>query len=254
LHFNTGSLALMSRNTLRLVFVLICFVVAGNLFAQGYYNDKKKDKKYFVAMSYGVGSARWFSHFDDAPLYNVDGSILRTGDLKMQATNPMFSYNFSVCAPVGSVRLGMGVTFEKFSMDKLSIISEDSAAVNIPNSYVLFTENFWFNEIYGLIQAPFNFCKGKPYELDFVGNIGFYGYDGVKHLNFFGDDQIAKTYLANAGFLFDYEVVDHTNVFIYPEIEYKYFHNNLNESPSTIVHNIFTFILQFGIRADVSKF
>ena len=59
---------------------------------------------------------------------------------------------------------------------------------------------------------------------------------------------------AYAGFLFDYEVLDYTRIFIYPELEYKYFHNNLNESPATIQHNIFAFVLQFGIRADVSKF
>lgn len=244
----------MKRSLLRLVLFTLLVTYAGSVFAQGYYTNQKKDKKYYVSLSYGVGSARWFSHFNDAALYNIDGSVLRSGDLKIQASNPLFSYNFSVCAPVGNVRLGMGICFEKFSMDKLSILSVDSVGSNIPNSYVLFTENFWFNEIYGMIQVPFNFCKGKPYELDFIGNMGFYGYDGVKHLNFFGDDQVAKTYLINAGFLFDYEVVDYTRIFIYPEIEYKYFHNNLNESPATIVHNIFAFVLQFGIRADVSKF
>jgi len=238
--------------TASLFFLLL--LQAGNVFAQGYYSTDKKDKKYYIALSYGVGSARWFSHFNDAPLYNIDGSILRSGDLKMQSTNPMFNYNFSVCAPVGKVRLGLGISFEKFSMDKLSILSVDSVGSNIPNSYVLFTENFWFNEIYGMVQAPFTFCRNKPYELDFIGNIGFYGYDGVRHLNFFGNDQIAKTYLVNAGFLFDYEVLDFTRIFIYPEVEYKYFHNNLNESPAAIQHNIFAFVIQFGIRADVSKF
>jgi hypothetical protein len=56
------------------------------------------------------------------------------------------------------------------------------------------------------------------------------------------------------GLLMDYEVLDNIRVFIHPELEYKYFHNNANESPSVIIHNIFTGILSFGVRFDMSKF
>jgi hypothetical protein len=247
----------MKKNTL-LFFMCVFMLFSGTTYAQGYYNgsgSSKQDKKYYIAFSYGVGTTRWYSHFYDAPLYNTDGSIIKSGDLHMQATNPSFNYNFSVCAPVAGVRLGAGICFEKFSMDKLSIVSSsDSLGANIPNSYVLFTENFWFNKIYGMIQAPFKFCAGKPYSLDFIGCGGFYGYNGIKRLNFFGNDQVAKTYFCNAGFLFDYTFLENTRIFIYPAIEYKYFHNNLDESPSVIVHNIFTLSISFGIRIDVSKF
>ena len=236
---------------------LFCFLslFAGELSAQTYYDAQKtkKDKKYYVAFSYGVGSARWNSHFYDAPLYNIDGSVLKYGDLKLQATNPMFNYDFSVSAPVGKIRLGAGIRFEKFSMDKLSLISSDSSGRSIPNSYLLFTENFWFNEIYALMQVPFGFCNGKPYSLEYTMNAGFYGYDGIHHLNFFGNDQIARTYHISAGFLLDYEILDYIRIFIHPEFEYKYFHNNQNENPSVIVHNIYTSIFSFGIRCDVSK-
>lgn len=249
----------LMRKIPRFIFALF-FIAAcsGSIFAQGYFNgssSSKQDKKYYIAFSYGVGTTRWYSHFYNAPLYNTDGSIIRSGDLHMQSTNPSFNYNFSVCAPVGNIRLGAGVCFEKFSMDKLSIVSSsDSIGANIPNSYILFTENFWFNKIYGMVQVPLKFCAGKPYAIDLIGNIGFYGYNGVKHINFFGDDQVAKTYFTNVGCLIDYAFLDNTRVFIYPAFEYKYFHNNLNESPSVIVHNILTLTISFGIRIDVSKF
>lgn len=244
----------MKKNTRRIIVLFSFLFIVNGIFAQSYYGSDKKDKEYFVAFSYGIGTARWYSHFYDASLYNIDGSVLKSGDLKMKASNPMYCYNFSVCAPVAGIRLGAGICFEKFSMDKLSILSTDSANTNVPNSYVLFTENFWFNEIYGMMQAPFKFCKGKPYSLDFIMNAGFYGYNGIKRLNFFGNDQVASTYLVNAGFLFDCEVIEHSRIFIYPEIEYKYFHNNRNENPSIIKHNIFTAILSFGVRTDISKF
>jgi hypothetical protein len=248
----------MKKST-HFIFVLFFLVLCGgSVYAQGYYNgsgSSKQDKKYYIAFSYGIGTTRWVSHFYDAPLYNTDGGVIKSGDLHMQSTNPSFNYNFSVCAPVGNVRLGAGICFEKFSMDKLSILSSsDTNGANIPNSYVLFTENFWFNKIYGMIQAPFKFCAGKPYSLDVIGCMGFYGYNGVKHLNFFGNDQIAKTYFANVGVLFDYDFLEYTRIFIYPAIEYKYFHNNLNESPAIIVHNIYTLSISFGLRIDVSKF
>ncbi|MGP8215021.1 MAG: hypothetical protein ACLQQ4_05615 [Bacteroidia bacterium] len=245
------------KKNIRLAFSFFIFILfSGEVSAQTYVDavNSKKEKKYYVAFSYGVGSAHWYSHFYNAPLYNLDGSVLEYGNLKFQATNPVYNYDFSVCAPIGKIRFGAGVRFEKFSMDKLSVISSDSSGKNIPNSYVLFTENFWFNEIYALMDAPFSFCNGKPYSLDFTSNIGFYGYNGIKHLNFFGNDQLARTYLASVGFLFDYEVIDNVRVFIHPEMEYKYFHNNQNESPSVIIHNIFTGMISFGIRADVSKF
>ena len=240
--------------------IFLCFVFSllpGGASAQTYVDQlkTKKDKRYYVSFAYGIGSAHWYSHFYDAPLYNLDGSILRYGDLKIQATNPLYCYDFNVCAPVGKIRVGAGIRFEKFSMDKLSMISADSSGrSNIPDSYLLFTENFWFNEIYAMMQVPFKFCAGKPYSLDYSMNAGFYGYDGVKHLNFFGNDQIARTYHISAGFILDYEVLDYIRVFIHPEMEYKYFHNNQNESPSVIVHNIFAGIFSFGIRFDVSKF
>jgi len=247
----------MKRVTYFILFTLISSLLGNEARGQTYYDTQKakKDKKYYIEFSYGLGSARWYSHFYDAPLYNLDGSVLKYGDLKLQASNPMFDYNFGVSVPLGKFRVGMGIRFEKFSMDKLSMISSDSSGKgNIPDSYVLFTESFWFNEIYAKMSAPFSFCANKPYSLEYTMNIGFYGYDGVKHLNFFGNDQIASTYLVSAGFLLDYQVLDFARVFICPEFEYKYFHNNANEAPSIIVHNIYTGILSFGIRCDVSKF
>lgn len=248
----------MKRIT-QFIFLFILVLSGGNkLHSQTYYDDQKvkNDKKYYIEFSYGIGSARWYSHFYDAPLYNLDGSVLKYGDLKMQASNPMFDYNFSVSTPVGKrIRLGAGIRFEKFSMDKLSVLSVDSSGKgNVPDSYLLFTENFWFNEIYAKFELPFKFKEEKPYSLEYVMNVGFYGYNGIKHLNFFGDDQIASTYLITSGFLLDYQVLDFARVFVMPEAEYKYFHNNPNEAPSIIVHNIFTGILSFGLRIDVSKF
>lgn len=233
----------------------MCLSYTGRVEAQTYYRSSDVNK-YYVAASYGFGTTRWSSRFENTYLYNTDGSVLRSGDLKMKAANPNYNYNFSVCFPVGLSRLGAGICFEKFSMDKVKITSlSDSASssINIPNSYVLFTENFWFNKVYIMYQKPFSFSIGKPYELDLVLAGGFYGYNGLHHLNFFGEDQIARTLFTNVSFIFDYQVVRATRIYIQPMLEYKYFHNNSNEYPSIIIHNIFTATINFGVRVDIAK-
>lgn len=245
----------MKKNLLFFFFFSLCISYSGKVAAQAYYRSAN-DKKYYVSASYGFGTSRWNSRFENTFLYNTDGSILRSGDLKMKASNPNYNYNFSVCFPVGEARLGAGICFEKFSMDKLKITSlSDSAtsSINVPDSYVLFTENFWFNKVYIMLQKPFEFSVGKPYELDLVLDGGFYGYNGLHHLNFFGQDQIARTLFVNMGFLFDVHVMEATRIFIQPEVEYKYFHNNGNEYPSIIIHNIFTATLNFGVRVNIAE-
>jgi hypothetical protein len=226
-----------------------------NVSAQGYYNANKDAKKYYLSFSYGMGKSWWASHMDNAYLYNIDGSVLRSGNLKITANNPNFNYNASVCFPLGRCRLGAGVCFEKYSMDKLKItsLSDTAAALNAPNSYVLFTENFWFNKIYAMFQRPFDFTVGKPVGLDFVFCAGFYGMDGLHHLNFFGDDNLAKTFFGNVSCILDYEFIENFRIFVQPMFEYKYFHNSGSEYPSIIVHNIFTGCLNVGIRADIGK-
>jgi hypothetical protein len=248
----------MRKNVLRFL-LFFSFVALGlGVNAQVYYRGQDNSKKYYVAFSYGVGNAQWQSRFQNTFLYNTNGSVLEAGDMTMKASNPTFNYNFNVCFPVGDKRIGLGISFEKFSMDKLSIISLSDTSgtnVNIPNSYIYFRESFWFNKLYLMVQLPFHFCENKPYSLDFVACGGFYGYDGLKHLNFFGDDQIASTLFSNVSFIFDYDIkVEHARLFIQPMAEYKYFHNNGNEYPSTIVHNIFSYSINFGVRFDVSKF
>jgi len=235
--------------------ILLFMVVSGAGYAQGDYYSKKEAKKYYIGFSWGVGKSWWASHMDNAELYNINGGVLTSGDLKISANNPDYNYNFSVCFPVGLSRLGAGVSFERYSMDRLKVtsLSDTSAAINAPNSYVLFTENFWFNKIYAMYQRPFNFSIGKPCELDFVFAAGFYGFNGLRHLNFFGDNNMAKTLFCNVSLILDYEFIENFRLFVQPMAEYKFFRNNAQESPCIIVHNILNLTFNVGLRADIGK-
>src|SRR3984957_320047 len=155
----------MGKNVLRFLLFFSFIVFRLGASAQVYYRGQDNNKKYYVAFSYGVDNAQWQSRFQNTFLYNTNGSVLESGDLTMKASNPTYNYNFNVCFPVGDKRIGLGISFEKFSMDKISIISLSDASatnVNIPNSYIYFRESFWFNKLYLMVQLPFHFCENKP--------------------------------------------------------------------------------------------
>lgn len=209
-----------------------------------------KDKKYFVAIGYGVGNANWFSQLKNADLYDKNGLIIKQGDISFKAKNAVSLLNLETSFPILKVRLGMGISFEKFQLDKIVL----SATANNPESNnLIFDESFNFDKFYAFIEIPFNAKTEKPYSFSAKANVGYYAHNGITRFNFFGEEPIASTYLLNLGFLADYKLFPHAYLYINPSYEYKYFRNNKLESPSTIKHNIFSYTIVGGIRVDVSR-
>ena len=207
----------------------------------------KKHKKYFVALGYGIGQAKWFSRFQNTDLLSTDGSVIETGNTTFQTQNAIKMLNLEVSFPVDRVRLGMGISFENFYLDKLYFTSPSTIASN----YIIFDDNIRFDKFYGMIEIPFNPETNKEYSFSMLGRLGYYGYNGLAHLGFFGQSALASTYLANVGFLADYELFTQTYVYVSPCLEFKYFRNNKNEEPSIIVHDIYSASIVFGIRVDL---
>jgi len=209
-----------------------------------------KQKKYFVAVSYGVGTARWNSTIKNTQLYDKTGTIIRDGVVKFKAKNSTAVINLEALAPVGKVRLGLGISFEEFYLNKLNITTQSSP---VDKNILRFDESFRFNKIYAQVEVPFKYQNQSNGSINFNGHLGYYGYSGIDRINFFGEEAIAKTFFATAGLVFDYRVYPHFYFFAYPNIEYKYFDNSHMERPSDIIHNIFTGTLMGGIRVDLSK-
>ncbi|MEO6884110.1 MAG: hypothetical protein ABI199_08810 [Bacteroidia bacterium] len=232
-------------------FVIFFFTVI-SAFA-GYHSNHgdldKKHKKYFVAVGYGIGTAKWYSRFQNTNLLSTDGSVIETGNTTFQTQNPTNFYNFEVSFPVQRVRLGLGISFESFYLDKLYFTSPSTIASN----YIVFDDNIRFDKFYGMIEIPFKPESNQPYSFSFIGRLGYYGYNGLAHLGFFGQNALASTYLANIAFLADYELFTQTYLYVSPCLEFKYFRNNKNEVPSIIVHDIYTAGIVFGIRVDLGK-
>lgn len=240
----------LTRNT-----ILTVLIVASALgaFAQttGYYQTlDRKFKKYFVGVSYGAGTASWFSNLGSSELYDNNGVVIRSGDMRFRAKNPTRMLNLEVSAPVMAVRLGLGVSFENFYLDKLTLHSNTPGA---DGAIVVYDESFRFEKFYGQVEVPFNFETNKSYSFGFKGHIGYFGFSGVKHFNFFGDEHLARTFFTNLGLVGDYKILSHTYFYLNPAFEYKYFKNSPEEAPSEIKHNIFSFSISGGLRFDVSR-
>lgn len=219
--------------------------------ATGYYQTlDRKFKKYFVGFAYGVGSANWFSNLGSSELYDNNGSVIRSGDMRFRAKNPTRMLNLEVSAPVARIRLGLGVSFENFYLDKLTIRSNTPAA---DGAIIIYDESFRFEKFYLQVETPFQFETTKTYSFGFKGHVGYFGFSGVKHLNFFGEEHQARTFFTNLGLVGDYKILSHTYFYLNPSFEYKYFRNSPYEAPSEIAHNIISFSIVGGLRFDVSR-
>jgi hypothetical protein len=235
---------LKHKRTILLQAVLV--LLAGFSFqkgaAQRLFKDGPQDK-YFVALAYGVGNAVWFSKLEQSALYDTSGSELFAGEVDFKARNTTKCINMDVSAPVMSVRMGMGVCFEEFYIEKLKINS----------TQYYFEEKFRFEKMYAQIEIPVKNWSNDYFSFNLKSQAGYYGYSYVNHINFFGMDNKASVLFLNTGFILDYKLYPHTYAYLHPTFEYKYFHNAASEAPSRITHNIFSYGIMFGIRVDVSR-
>jgi hypothetical protein len=216
----------------------------------GYFKRlERKQEKYFVSAGYGIGTSRWYSNLDNSELYDKFGSVIQSGYIRFKAKNSTQVYDLNVQFPIGKIRLGMGIDFEQYFLDKLEITASPGADAHV----ILFDESFRFEKFFGQVEVPFWPESKSDFSLNFNGRIGYFSYSGVERFNFFGEEALAKTWFTNVGFIADYRFYPHGYLFVHPNFEYKYFKNSPVENPSIIRHNILTGTITFGVRADVSR-
>lgn len=206
------------------------------------FKDGPSDK-YFIAFSYGMGTANWSSKLGASALYDTSGNELFAGDINFKAKNTLRSIGLDVSAPVMNVRLGMGICFEEFYLEK----------IRINNVQYFFADKFRFEKLFAQIEIPINSWSNEHFSVNVKSQAGYYGYSFISHINLFGMENKASVLFLNSGFIADYKIYPHTYLFIHPTVEYKYFRNSAREAPSIVLHNIWSFAAQFGLRFDVSR-
>lgn len=215
----------------------------------GYFKRlERKQEKYFVGLGYGIGNAYWSSSLDNSQLYDKYGAVIQSGYIRFKARNKTELIDLNVQFPIAKIRVGMGICFEEYYLDKLEITASPGADAMV----ILFDESFRFEKFYGQVEVPFWPESKSDFSLGFNGRIGYFGYSGVERLNFFGEEALAKTFFTNLGLVADYRVYPHVYIYLQPNFEFKYFKNSPVENPSIIRHNIVGYGATGGIRVDVS--
>ncbi|TAL58944.1 MAG: hypothetical protein EPN85_10360 [Bacteroidetes bacterium] len=226
-----------------LLFSLIGFSQSGY-----FYHATKSSEKYFVALGYGFGTARWNSVFKSTEFYDKDGAVINMGDLKFSANSPTRNYDVNVMAPIGRIRFGLGIDFEFHYLAQLKIYTKEG------EDYLLFDEGLRFDKIYLQAEVPFAYDTDKKYSFSWNTKLGWFGYTNVKRFNFLGEKPFPTSLLASSGIVADYEVYPRVYAYVLPNLEYKFYDNSGLEAPVDIRHSVFSASILCGIRVDLGRF
>lgn len=233
------------------VFALLALNTAFGQF--GYYHDLKVNReKYMVSLGYGVGTARWYSDLTSSAIYDKNGAVITSGDLKFRAKNQTKQYDLNVMFPVENIRYGLGLSFETFYLNQIKLQQVISSSNPAPSS-LLFDESFRFDKMYGQIEYIFFPESNSMFSVSANMHAGYFSFSGVQRINFFGNDAIARSLFISLSPLGDMRVYSHTYLFVQPMFEYKNFKSQALDAPGIIKHNILTYSVIAGIRIDVSK-
>lgn len=222
---------------------------AGGLYAQPgyYYQAKDHGDKYFVALGFGQGTARWNSVFKSTEFYDKDGRVIHNGDLEFNANSPTKHYDINVLAPIRHIRLGLGISFELHYLSQLKIYSKGG------QEYLLFDESLRFDKAYFHSEVPFKYDSKKKYSFNWNFRFGWFGYTNVKRFNFIGEKPFPVAVHAETGITADFEVYPHVYLYVFPNIACKYYNNSRSEAPVDITHSVFTACVIGGLRVDMGK-
>ena len=215
--------------------------------SESYFYHASKADKYFFSVAYGEGTAKWKSVFKNADFYDKDGAVINSGDFKFSATSPTKHLDANVSAPFKKIRLGIGISFEQHYLASLKFYSKNGDEI------LLFDEGLRFDKLYFHSEVPFHYSSKKKYSFNWNCRLGWYGYTNLKRFNFLGEKPFPISILAASGITADYEIYPRVFVFVFPNLEYKYYCNSGAESPVGIRHNVYTASVLGGVRVNFSQ-
>ena len=229
------------KNTFRIL-VFFSFLFCGEVSSQ----TDPWENRHFIDAGYGLQRSSWYSNLHDFDLYNNQGVIVKSGDLKIRARNGTSLFHFDVSFPFSKIRLGMGISFVNVYMDKIVVQGSDGNTSNI-----FFDEKFIFDKLYAVVEVPLKIKTQKNLLLSLKSNVGYFSYSGVKSLGFFGEDSKANTTFANVGVSAGFGLYPHLFLFLYPNFEYMQLKSISGRSD--ITHRVISGGISGGIRMDLTQ-
>ena len=201
------------------------------------------EDKYFISVAYGTGNASWNSKLNETALYDTTGAEIFKGNILFNAKNTLNNLTVDVGAQVRYIRLGLGISFEEFYLEK----------IRINNNNYAFSDKFTFSKIFAHAEVPFRTISSDLFSFSSKSSFGFFSSYYLNHFNLFGSGNGGTSLFLNTAFLADYKFLPHTYLFVQPVVEYKYFKNSKKELPGKISHQIWSYFIMLGVRIDVSK-
>ncbi len=210
------------------------------------YKPIENKNKYFIGLVYGQGNANWKSKITNTDLYDPNGKIVSQGDFSFVANNQTTLKGFEVSVPVSFFRLGMGMVFETYSLDKLKLSTAGGTLYP-------FNESFQMDKMTAIVEFPLPILTKSHFTFDVNSRLGYFGFTHVNSINLFGGPFVPKSFFASVGGKIEYEVYKRTYLFVNPYFERKHFITSKIELPSKIEHTIYTSAVLVGLRINVYK-
>lgn len=231
------------------IFFLALFLCASHAaFSQYVYHySANATRGCFITAGYGYGTSSWNSKLKSTNLYDTDGAIIKSGDIKFKTKTATQGYDINVLAPFSKIMFGFGFNFEDNAMDKIKILNPSADA-----GVIAFDQNFRFDKLYFLAEAPFNDELKSNFSIAVQARLGYYNYTGVDRENFFGEEGWSNTIFAGAGLVASYKLFPHVFVYLHPNFQYNNFNYKGKSNSTEIKHSIFSFSAIAGIRIDAA--
>lgn len=205
------------------------------------YFSKDHTKRNFITIGYGEGRTQWYSRTEGYKLYDQRGKKVLSGDHNLTAATDYQSYQIGVAAPVGRLRLGMGIEFDEFSIYQIHV--EDPSVVE-PVSMI---DNFRFDKVHLTLEYPTLWIPNSSIHLDLFLKGGYYAFSKINSFNLFGKGS-GKTFFASIGPILAVQAYKRAHVYFRPRLGYRHFNNSDQDSMGAIYHDLFSYGAMVGLR------
>lgn len=208
--------------------------------AEDYFSKERQDR-HFLTLGYGEGRTQWYSKTEGYALYDRMGKKVLSGDHRLSAVTDHQTYQIGVTAPVGKIRVGMGIEFDEFSIYQIHV--KDPAIVD-PVSMI---DRFRFDKIHLTAEYPTLWIRSERMHFDLFMKGGYYAFSKVSSFSLFNHGA-GKTFYGSMGGILAYQVYKKAHLYLRPSFVYRHFDNSDRTDRGSIYHDLFSYGVIGGLR------
>ncbi len=223
--------------------LIITLVLAGMAQGQSFFNSGKSNLYYF-GVNLGVAGNSWSSKTSDYKLFSPYGQQLVDGDSRLKAQTSSELVEIETIFPLGDNRLGVGMSFEFFSLLALDVETKGQFQT------FGFPEYFKTDKFYVQFERPLYTNDLGTFEWYASGRLGAYAFSMVRSTSLFGESRWGKSVFGGAKTGFEFSVMEKFYLGLSGLFEYKYFNNSGKEAPEDITHHFISYGIMLNARVS----